>query len=78
MPIIYLCVGISIGTGIASIIQELRWRLIKKIDKCWDDPQCDATDFAHPAWWRGEEWSCNMFCKMIDKILTVKFRVFFY
>jgi hypothetical protein len=34
-----------------------------------DDPDMDATDFAHPAWWRGHEYSFARSCKEINDIL---------
>ena len=34
-----------------------------------DDPEMDATDFAHPAWWRGNDQGVIVLCGMINKIL---------
>ena len=34
-----------------------------------DDPECDGTDAAHPAWWRGEVHGTVMLCKIINDIL---------
>lgn len=34
-----------------------------------DDPVMDGTDFAHPAWWRGHEYSFTRSCKEINDIL---------
>lgn len=37
------------------------------LEKClygdWDDPEWDATDAAHPAWWRGEDHASNNLLK---------------
>lgn len=32
-----------------------------------DDPEADATDFAHPAWWRGHDHVARMFKQQLDK-----------
>lgn len=37
-----------------------------------DDPSLDATDFAHPAWWRGEEHAVDVTCRKINEILDGK------
>jgi hypothetical protein len=37
-----------------------------------DDPELDGTDFAHPAWWRGHEYTTDMFCRNVNKILDGK------
>lgn len=37
-----------------------------------DDPALDATDFAHPAWWRGEQHSALVFCEKVNQILDGK------
>lgn len=37
-----------------------------------DDPECDGTDAAHPAWWRGHVQSCAMACAKINEILDGK------
>ena len=37
-----------------------------------DDPEMDATDFAHPAWWRGNDQGVIVLCGMINKILDGK------
>ena len=34
-----------------------------------DDPEFDATDAAHPAWWRGNDRGCEAVCEIITKIL---------
>ena len=34
-----------------------------------DDPTADGTDFAHPAFWRGEESSMNAAVYWIERIL---------
>lgn len=35
----------------------------------WDDPANDGTDFAHPAWWRGERNAVDMVAKSLLEIL---------
>lgn len=37
-----------------------------------DDPELDATDLAHPAWWRGHEHSVATECQKINQILDGK------
>ena len=34
-----------------------------------DDPEMDGTDFAHPAYLRGEEHAAKIICKMVNDIL---------
>lgn len=34
-----------------------------------DDPELDATDFAHPAWWRGEEHGVEMTVRALMRVL---------
>lgn len=34
-----------------------------------DDPMMDATDGAHPAWWRGHDHTARVFCQIVTKIL---------
>lgn len=37
-----------------------------------DNPEWDATDFAHPAWWRGEQHAVTQVVKQIEEILDGK------
>jgi hypothetical protein len=37
-----------------------------------DDPEFDATDAAHPAWWRGHEHTTAVFCQLVNEILDRK------
>ena len=37
-----------------------------------DDPQWDATDAAHPAWWRGHDQTSAVFCREVSEILDGK------
>jgi len=34
-----------------------------------DDPGFDCTDFAHPAWWRGQEHTAAIYEKRLKKML---------
>lgn len=34
-----------------------------------DDPSLDGTDFAHPAWWRGNDRGVEAMCKIIEKTM---------
>jgi chemotaxis regulatin CheY-phosphate phosphatase CheZ len=34
-----------------------------------DDPGRDATDAAHPAWWRGQDYGCEMTVAAINRVL---------
>lgn len=45
-----------------QIIEDLR-RQVK------DDPDADATDFAHPAWWRGQEYGVESCCRVIHEAM---------
>ena len=35
-----------------------------------DDPFWDGSDFAHPAWWRGNDQGVVVFCKEVNSILN--------
>lgn len=37
--------------------------------EAWDNPTMDATDYAHPAWWRGQDHTTAVFCREATKIL---------
>lgn len=37
-----------------------------------DDPETDGTDFAHPAWWRGQDHALEMICHHVNLILDGK------
>jgi len=37
-----------------------------------DDPELDATDAAHPAWWRGHDHTSQVFCQLVTDILDGK------
>lgn len=37
-----------------------------------DNPEFDATDAAHPAWWRGHDHTTQVFCDLVVKILDGK------
>lgn len=39
------------------------------LDKNYNDTTKDATDFAHPAWWRGQDHAFNVMCKQVNDIL---------
>lgn len=40
--------------------------------ECKDDPFMDGTDFAHPAWHRGVDYSYQIFCGKVEEILDGK------
>lgn len=42
------------------------------IERLRDDPEADATDFAHPAWWRGQDYCFAVMCKEANEILDGK------
>jgi hypothetical protein len=37
-----------------------------------DNPEYDATDAAHPAWWRGHDHTTQTFCQAVNDILDGK------
>jgi hypothetical protein len=37
-----------------------------------DCPEADATDYAHPAWWRGHNYTVEVFCRMVNDIIDGK------
>lgn len=69
--IVLIMMGLGAVGGLlfAYILQEIKWKLRRKANRLWDDSEYDATDFAHPAFWRGEQWSCHMFCKIMNEVL---------
>lgn len=54
-----------------KIIEESRQVLLNSTmpEPIKDCPEMDATDFAHPAWWRGHEHTVNALCQKINQIL---------
>lgn len=40
----------------------------KPVEDC-DNPEWDCTDFAHPAWWRGHDYTMDIVIKKITEIL---------
>lgn len=44
----------------------------KSLEVAEDNPEFDATDAAHPAWWRGHEHTAEVFCKLVNEILDGK------
>jgi len=40
--------------------------------KCQYDSKWDGTDAACPAFWRGEKWSVDQFCRLIAEVLSGK------
>lgn len=37
-----------------------------------DNPEFDNTDFAHPAFWRGQDDGINGACRVLEKVLDGK------
>lgn len=51
------------------------WRLHeawRALEATTDDPDLDATDGAHPAWWRGHDHTSKVFCELVTSILDGK------
>jgi hypothetical protein len=46
--------------------QYERDRLRVELAQMKDDPQWDATDAAHPAWWRGQEQASREWSKRLE------------
>ncbi len=53
--------GKSVGKSVRSVM---------KSDKQWDDPECDSTDWAHPAWWRGSLHGLHGAIRLVENIIT--------
>ena len=52
-----------------------KYRLKWFIESYFDEPDWDATDWAHPAWWRGEDHGVIGVCRLLKKdILNQRFR----
>lgn len=58
--------------GEIKVLYEERDRVILDKGVQWDDEELDATDFAHPAWWRGERYSYMMMCERVNEFLDGK------
>ena len=48
-------------------VDRLREALAKAEERDPDDPEFDATDFAHPAWWRAHDYVTVRFKQELDK-----------
>ncbi len=40
----------------------------KELEQLKDDPSLDATDAAHPAWWRGQEAASKVWAARVEKL----------
>lgn len=49
------------GTWAAELVAAYR--------RAADDPQLDATDDAHPAWWRGDDHGFRTMCAEVESVL---------
>lgn len=49
-----------------------KWNSLPRQPTIEDDPSNDATDFAHPAWWRGHDHGFAGAVRMFKKALTEK------
>ena len=45
-------------------------KLITDVPIPWDDAEADATDGAHPAWWRGCDHGVMMTCKVLAEAFS--------
>jgi len=60
------------GLTIPAKLMDQAAEEIEKLRKLYDDPQWDATDAAHPAWWRGEDYGACQAAKLIADVLSGK------
>lgn len=44
----------------------------ERIESWPDDPECDGTDAAHPAYWRGHDHAVAVLCQKVAEILDGK------
>lgn len=51
-----------------ALLAEIRDAARRQID----DPECDGTDNAHPAWWRGNDQGVAVLCAKVADILDGK------
>lgn len=51
-----------------QVIAENRDLILKDAPPA-DDPSLDATDQAHPAWWRGQDYAATTFCDLVHDVL---------
>ena len=55
-----------------GVLTEVEEATISKADfdlLPWDNQEFNATDGAHPAWWRGHDYTALVFCQLVHKIL---------
>ena len=43
-----------------------------ELNRLADTPEFDGTDAAHPAWWRAHDYTTDVICSLINKILDGK------
>ena len=64
---------VYLGMNVMQQERMLREDLIEKWNKRFDDdPECDGTDAAHPAFWRGNEYATQVMVGLIENILDGK------
>jgi uncharacterized protein (DUF433 family) len=59
------------GAGVAAtlIARDALVRLARRCREQRDDPELDATDGAHPAWWRGNDAGVAGACRVLAAVL---------
>lgn len=65
------------GKALAQRVLQSRVRRTREgadPDAVMDDPILDATDFAHPAWWRGELYGVEEACRFLNRVLDEGYR----
>jgi hypothetical protein len=59
----------TISGIVGNIIDRLLARLAAAEQARADHPDLDATDGAHPAWWRGHDYTAKRLCQRVNEIL---------
>lgn len=44
----------------------------ERVESWGDHPECDGTDAAHPAYWRGHDHAVAVLCQKVTEILDGK------
>jgi len=56
--------------GLQVQMQPAQQQQVQVTRRLGDDPALDGTDFAHPAWWRGEEHATTMVVERLERIFA--------
>lgn len=55
--------------AVPGVCERMYAPTIERVLRMIDDPEFDATDAAHPAWWRGCDHGCKQMAIRVQKII---------